>query len=52
MVRTLLEKRALHKQGFFMDGKGWVCKERGKQYEVATMSRPDQWSELFWKKEP
>jgi len=34
------------------DGKAWVCKERGEQYGVDTMSRPDQWSELYWKKEP
>jgi len=35
-----------------VDGKGWVCRERGEQYGVATMSRPDQWLGLFWEKEP
>jgi len=35
-----------------VDGNWWVSRERGEQYGVATMSRPDQWWGLFWRKEP
>ena len=51
-LNTLLRLGEVFIRVGLVDGNGWVCRERGEQYGVATRSRPDQRFGLFWEKEP